>query len=124
MAKLRQSLESFGLQPAPASGATVTCAGIGVSAKILGIYDVPVGVAHTNGLIRVTEISDEGSFCTPFLLPISYIELIGATVDVNKELFTLKNGNSTPQDRLQVIAPCQCLSFLENGCCQSSCWMS
>ncbi|CAL1150714.1 unnamed protein product, partial [Cladocopium goreaui] len=99
MAKLRQCLESYGLKPAPAHGATVTCAGIGGSAKILGIYDVPVGVARTNGLIRVTEISDEGSFCTPFLLPISYIELVGATVDVSKELFTLKNGNSTPMRR-------------------------
>ena len=99
MAKLRQCLESYGLKPAPAHGATVTCAGIGGSAKILGIYDVPVGVARTNGLIRVTEISDEGSFCTPFLLPISYIELVGATVDVSKELFTLKNGNSTSMRR-------------------------
>ena len=50
-------------------------------------------------MIRVTEISDEGSFSTPFLLPISYIELVGATVDVSKELFTLKNGNSTPMRR-------------------------
>eukprot|EP00435_Cladocopium_sp_Y103_P070861 s172_g36.t1 len=99
MAKLRQCLEGYGLQPAPAPGATVTCAGIGGSAKILGIYDVPVGVARTNGLIRVTEISDEGSFCTPFLLPISYIELVGATVDVSRELFTLRNGNSTPMRR-------------------------
>eukprot|EP00435_Cladocopium_sp_Y103_P054062 s621_g17.t1 len=99
MARLRQCLEGYGLQPAPAPGATVTCAGIGGSAKILGIYDVPVGVACTNGLIRVTEISDEGPFCTPFLLPISYIELVGATVDVSKELFTLKNGNSTPMRR-------------------------
>ena len=44
MQNLRQRLAEYGLQPAPAPGATVTCAGIGGGAKILGIYDVPVGL--------------------------------------------------------------------------------
>ena len=75
MPKLRESLAHFGLQPVQAPGATVTCAGIGGSAKIVGVFDMPLWVAKTNGLIRVTEISNEGPFTTPFLLPISYIEL-------------------------------------------------
>lgn len=99
MARLRESLALHGLQPKPASGATVTCAGIGGSAKICGIFDVPLGVAKTNGLLRVTEISDEGAFQTPFLLPVSYIELVGATVNLDKELFVLRSGKSTPMKR-------------------------
>eukprot|EP00435_Cladocopium_sp_Y103_P020466 s1075_g5.t1 len=100
MKRLREQLALHGLQPVQASGATVTCAGIGGSAKIVGVFDVPVGVASTNGLLRVTEITDEGSFKTPFLLPISYIELVGATIDTNREQFILRNGKSTPMKRV------------------------
>jgi len=100
MLRLREQLAQHGLQPVQASGATVTCAGIGGSAKIVGVFDIPVGVASTNGLLRVTEITDEGSFKTPFLLPISYIELVGATIDTNREQFILRNGKSTPMKRV------------------------
>ena len=100
MTRLRQHLARFGLQLVQASGASVSCAGIGGAAKIAGIYDVPLGVAKTNGLIRVTEILDEGNFETPFLLPISYQEVVGATINVDKNLFILKNGKKTPMRRL------------------------
>ena len=72
MMQLREQLARFGLQPAQAPGSTVTCAGIGGSAKIVGVFDIPVGVAKTaktNGLLRVIEISDEGAFKTPFCCP-------------------------------------------------------
>lgn len=36
-------------------------------------------VARINDLFRVTEVSGKGSFCIPFLMPISYIELVRAT---------------------------------------------
>ena len=62
MARLRMALARFGLQPAPAKGTTVNCAGIGGNAKIAGIYDVPLGIAKNNALLRVTEIQDEGSY--------------------------------------------------------------
>ena len=103
MMQLREQLARFGLQPAQAPGSTVTCAGIGGSAKIVGVFDIPVGVAKTaktNGLLRVIEISDEGAFKTPFLLPISYIELVGATIDTNTEQFILRSGRSTPMKRV------------------------
>ena len=48
MLRLREQLAQHGLQPVQASGATVTCAGIGGSAKIVGVFDIPVGVASTN----------------------------------------------------------------------------
>eukprot|EP00913_Durusdinium_trenchii_P034108 g31923.t1 len=99
MSRLRQCLSRFGLTPVPASGASVNCAGIGGSAKIGGIYDIPIGVAKTNGLLRVTEIIDEGSFETPFLLPISYQELVGAVINVDKNTFSLRNGHKTSMRR-------------------------
>ena len=68
--------------------------------RLSELFDIPVGVAKTNGLLRVTEISDEGAFKTPFLLPISYIELVGAAIDTNTEQFILRSGRSTPVKRV------------------------
>ena len=99
MQRLREALSAYGLKPIEAPGATVSCAGIGGSAKIAGIFDIPIGVAGTNGLIRTTEIQDEGSFETPFLLPISYIELVGGVVDTEKNQFVLRNGCGTSMRR-------------------------
>ena len=98
--RLREVLARHGLTPVEAPGTTVSCCGIGGNAKIVGIYDIPIGVAKCNSLLRATEIADEGSFETPFLLPISYIELVGGIVDTNKNQFILSNGRRTPMRRL------------------------
>ncbi|CAK8990413.1 Integrase catalytic domain-containing protein, partial [Durusdinium trenchii] len=100
MQRLRLALAQHGLQPMEAPGTTATCAGIGGSATIRGVFDVPVGIAKTNGLLRVTEVADAGSFETPFLLPISYIELVGGIIDTGRNLFALKGGRKTPMRRL------------------------
>ena len=100
MSRLRAALAKFGLQPIPAEGTTATCAGIGGSATICGVFDVPVGIARTNGLLRVTEIADAGAFETPFLLPISYIELVGGVIDTGKNTFSIRGGKKTPMRRL------------------------
>ena len=95
MMQLREQLARFGLQPAQGprvySDMRWHCGG---SAKIVGVFDNSVGVAKTNGLLRVTEISDEGACKTPFLLPISYIELVGATIDTNTEQFILRRHSN------------------------------
>ena len=98
-ARLRSSLENLGLQPVSAAGATVSCPGIGGSAKIAGVWDIPIGVARTNGLIRVTEVEDHGTFETPFLLPISYQELVGASILLDQGIFKLRNGHKTQMRR-------------------------
>jgi hypothetical protein len=97
--RLQKALAHFGLQAVPAAGATVSCSGIGGSARIHGVWDVPLGVAKTNGLLRVTVIEDQNSFETPFLLPISYQELVGATIDLDKGIFKLRNGKKTSMKR-------------------------
>ena len=100
MDRLRAALGQFGLRPVEASGTTATCAGIGGSATIKAVYDIPIGVAKTNGLLRVTEIEDVGAFQTPFLLPISFIELVGGVIDTGKNMFMLKGGKKTTMRRL------------------------
>ena len=105
MQRLTQALARHGLQPRPASGATVTCSGIGGSAKILGIWDIPIGVCRSNGLIRATEIEDSGSFETPFLLPVSYQELVGAVIDLDRSTFKLRNGRKTMMKRTVCCSP-------------------
>ncbi|CAL1162757.1 unnamed protein product [Cladocopium goreaui] len=97
--RLQKALAHFGLQAVPAAGATVSCSGIGGSARIHGVWDVPLGVAKTNGLLHVTVIEDQNSFETPFLLPISYQELVGATIDLDKGIFKLRNGKKTSMKR-------------------------
>ena len=99
MLGLRRALQAKGLQPRLAEGATAACAGIGGSANIASIWDIPISVAETPGLIRVTEIQDAENFETPFLLPISYLELMGADILIRKDLLKLDNGKVTSMRR-------------------------
>ena len=100
MEQLKQALSRKGLQPVQVHGETASCAGIGGSANIVAVWGIPIGIAKTNGLIRATEIRDSAGFETPFLLPISYQELVGAVVDVKTNMFHLDNGKKAPMRRL------------------------
>ena len=100
MEQLKRALSCKGLQPMQVHGETASCAGIGGSANIVGVWDIPIGIAKTNGLIRATEIRDSAGFETPFLLPISYQELVGAVVNVKTNMFHLDNGKKAPMRRL------------------------
>lgn len=100
MNQLKQALSLKGLQPVQVHGETASCAGIGGSANIVAVWDIPIGIAKTNGLIRATEIRDSAGFETPFLLPISYQELVGAVVNVKTNMFHLDNGKKAPMRRL------------------------
>ena len=89
-------LKQRGLKPLKVIGVSgSSCSGIGGSATAAGIWDIPIGIAKTNGLIRVTELADHEGFETPFLLPVSYQELVGAVVDVKRNLMKLGNGRKT-----------------------------
>ena len=61
-----------GLQPQPVKGPSGACAGIGGSATVARVWDLPVGVVKNNGLLRITEVEDRGGFETPFLIPVSF----------------------------------------------------
>ena len=99
--QLTEVLKQRGLKPVKVdSGAVSSCSGIGGSATAAGTWDIPIGIAKTNGLIRVTELSDHEGFETPFLLPVSYQELVGAVVDVKRNQMKLDNGRKTTLRRL------------------------
>lgn len=82
MEHLRMALAKKGLQSVRVHGESAACAGIGGPANIAAVWDIPIGVARTNGLIRATEIRYAEGFETPFLLPVSHQELVGAVVNV------------------------------------------
>ena len=63
-------------------------------------WDVPIGVCQTNGLLRVTEVKDTAGFETPFLLPVSFQELVGMVIDYDREEVRTRQGRSTPMQRL------------------------
>ncbi|CAE7780767.1 unnamed protein product, partial [Symbiodinium microadriaticum] len=83
-ARLKDALKQQGLRPIQVRVPAGACAGIGGNAQVLGIWDVPIGVCQTNGLLRVTEVQDVDGFETPLLLPVSFQELIGMVIDYDK----------------------------------------
>ena len=98
--RLRALLEQQGLRPVAVRGPTGSCAGIGGSATVASVWDVPIGVARTNGLLRVTEVKDAEGFETPFLIPVSFQELVGMVIDYDKEEVRTRQGHATPMMRL------------------------
>ncbi|CAE7473706.1 GIP, partial [Symbiodinium necroappetens] len=98
--RLRNVLAQQGLQPQPVRGPCGSCAGIGGSARVANIWDVPVGIAKNNGLLRITELEDCDGFETPFLIPVSFQELVGMVIDYDRAEVRTRQGNSTPMHRL------------------------
>ncbi|CAE7920744.1 unnamed protein product, partial [Symbiodinium sp. KB8] len=98
--RLRALLEQQGLRPVAVRGPTGSCAGIGGSATVASVWDVPIGVARTNGLLRVTEVKDAEGFETPFLIPVSFQELVGMVIDYDQEEVRTRQGHATPMMRL------------------------
>ncbi len=89
------------LQPMQVSNQQrIPCTGIGGAARIRGIVDVPTSVAGLLGVIRFTIIEDEGSFATPPLLPISYLEAVGSVLDLRTNTYATQDGHTTQMRRL------------------------
>ena len=99
-ARLKDALTQQGLRPIQVRGPAGACAGIGGNAQVLGIWDVPIGVCQTNGLLRVTEVQDVDGFETPLLLPVSFQELIGMVIDYDKAEVRTRQGRTSPMQRL------------------------
>ncbi|CAE7305094.1 unnamed protein product, partial [Symbiodinium sp. KB8] len=98
--RLKNVLAQQGLQPQPVRGPSGSCAGIGGSARVANLWDVPVGIAKNNGLLRITEVEDCDGFETPFLIPVSFQELVGMVIDYDRAEVRTRQGNSTPMHRL------------------------
>ena len=99
---LQQALKKKGLQPIwqdssqPKPGA----GGIGGAATVAGVVNVPIGVAGVNGVLKFTVLQDSDAFQTPALLPIDYLESVGALIDIKNDTLRLENGEQCPMRRL------------------------
>ena len=101
MALLEVELRRHGLQvvSVPAQDA-IPCAGIGGQAKIKRIVDAPVGVAGIHGFLRFTVLADTDKFQTPPLLPISFLEAVGAIIDLSSDCLRTPDGHEAKMTRL------------------------
>ena len=102
MDRLQDALKKKGLQPVwqdssqPKPGA----GGIGGAATVVGVVNVPIGVAGVNGVLKFTVLQDTDAFQTPGLLPIDYLESVGALIDIKNDLLKLENGEQCTMRRL------------------------
>ncbi|CAE7918025.1 unnamed protein product, partial [Symbiodinium necroappetens] len=98
---LQQELRRWGLRCLPVSqDQPIPCAGIGGSAKVCAILDVPTCVAGILGVVRFSVVEDSASFQTPPLLPISYLEAIHSILDLGKNRLYTPDGHESPMVRL------------------------
>ena len=98
---LEKELAKHGLQTARADlpAHQVPCAGIGGQASLKELVDVPIAVAGVQGILRFNVLKDM-SMATPPLLPISFLEVIGATIDLVKDELVTNEGGRAPMTRL------------------------
>ena len=100
---MREELRAAGLRPVPIRRPSSQCAGIGGAARLCGAFDVPTSIAGVLGILRFTVIEDgEGpnGFVTPPLIPISYLETVGASLDLQYDTYVTADGHTTQMRRL------------------------
>ena len=100
-AALEQELQKYGLRVLTRKPPSIpACAGIGGSATLERMIDVPTCIAGLLGVIRFTVIKDTPGFLTPPLLPISYLEAVGARCNLDTNLYETRDGHTSPMRRL------------------------
>ena len=98
---LREELATVGLQPLRVTGQqSIPCAGIGGDAIIEQVVDVPTCIAGLLGIIRFSVVTDSATLCAPPLVPVSYLEAVGATIDLGSNTYSTQEGYSTTLCRL------------------------
>eukprot|EP00435_Cladocopium_sp_Y103_P055892 s1739_g18.t1 len=100
---MREELRSAGLRPVPVRRPSSQCAGIGGAARLCGAYDVPTSIAGVLGILRFTVIEDgtgPNGFVTPPLIPISYLETVGASLDLQYDTYVTADGHTAQMRRL------------------------
>ena len=99
--RLEGELHRLGLTTVLVSEETpVPCAGIGGEAHICKLVDAPVGVAGVHGILRFSVLKDTEQFQTPPLLPISFLEAVGANIDLHSDTLSTADGHRTSMTRL------------------------
>ena len=81
-----------------------------------GVAQVPIGVAVSNGVLQFTILEDGDDHRTPPLLPIGWLESVGASIDCKHDLMFLEDGSSTSMRRLPTKhRAVNILDFSEDG---------
>ena len=100
-AALEQELQKYGLRVLTRKPPNIpACAGIGGSATLERMIDVPTCIAGLLGVIRFTVIKDTAGFLTPPLLPVSYLEAVGARCNLDTNMYETRDGHTAPMRRL------------------------
>ncbi|CAE7573255.1 RE1 [Symbiodinium sp. CCMP2592] len=84
--QLTEALRSFGLQIRWNTQKKAQASGVGGKAKVIGIAEIPIGIAGVNGLLEVTVVQDN----VPLLLPIRLLRQLRAIVDLDRDVLQLK----------------------------------
>eukprot|EP00435_Cladocopium_sp_Y103_P076026 s33_g73.t1 len=100
MRNLTEKLRILKLRPLPVRQQATPCAGIGGRAQLAGVVDVPTCVAGLLGIVRFTIIEDSATFVTPPLLGVSYLEAVGAIIDLQSDTYNTPDGHSIRMRRL------------------------
>ena len=117
MERLEAELKKKNLKPIWQQGGPLPGAGgIGGAATVKGIAHVPIGVAGSNGVLQFTILQDGDEHRTPPLLPISWLESVGASIDCKHDLLSLEDGSSVNMRRLPTKhRAVSILDFSEDG---------
>ena len=83
---LTETLRGYGLQIRWNTQKRAQASGVGGRATVLGIAELPVGIAGVNGLLEVTAVQDN----VPLLLPIKLLRQLEAIVDLDQNILHLK----------------------------------
>ena len=100
MRALEDELRAHGLQSVTCSVVPTPCCGVGGQALAEEVRDIPISLAGLPGVVRFTILKDQDEFRTPPLLPISFLEAVGANINLDQNTLTTKWGHSTQLHRL------------------------
>ena len=95
--RFAETLRSFGLKIRWNTNKKAQACGVGGKATVIGIAEVPIGIAGVNGLIELTVVTDN----VPMLLPIRMLKNLRAAVDLDTDVLELKAfGVKAPMHQL------------------------
>ena len=95
--RFAETLRGYGLKIRWNTSKKAQACGVGGKATVIGIAEVPIGIAGVNGLIELTVVTDN----VPMLLPIRMLKNLRAVVDLDTDVLELKAfGVKAPMHQL------------------------
>ena len=98
--QIKDELLTHNLKDCPLTTSPNPCCGVGGQANPLLVTDIPIAVAGLHGVIRFTILEDKEHIKTPPLLPVSFLEVLGAKIDLETDILSTKWGHTTQLRRM------------------------